>query len=396
MLSQDRHRLWYRADNNDKNAVIMRTMLSERPEQLLTAILLCNNLVNVTCAIAATSLAAKWFGADDSLLLPTTLLVTFIILVFGEITPKVVGVRHAERIALFCARPLYGLLWVLSPFIRVAGFFSSCLLFALGMNRHTVLHTAMNIKELRAAVRAASAGGGRDIHYNMLERTLFFNETPVEKIMTPRREIRGLDLRQSAADIKTRIVETNFSKLPLFDGNLDEIKGVVDTLQALKGAGDAPPSADMLTALAEPAYFVPAAAGAMQQLQRMRHNKRRMAFVLDGTGQIVGLLTFTDFAAAIIGDEKPPESTHRIGDALDVPADITLIQLQQLEPRLSPPPDIAATTLNGLILETLGDLPDKPVCLRRDEWRIEITVLSDKSVLRARLHLPPPKENGDD
>ena len=392
LIAQDKHRLAHLAENGHKNAIIMRALL-ERTERFLATVLLCNNLCNITCATAATAIATRLFTNDDSALLVVTLTVTFIILVFSEITPKVIGVRHAQPIALACARPLRGLVFLLVPFVHVANFFSSLLLLAVGMRNHfRFLNEAMNINELLSVIRAARRAAKSSTHYNMMEKTLLFNEMPVEKIMTPRPDIRGINLKQDVAVVAQEVLNANYSKLPLYDGNIDDVKGVVDVVAAIKMIRDGRLAAASLLAIAEPPLLIPAAATALQQLQNMREQRQRLAFVIDGGGRVVGLLTFSNFAAAIIGDEKPPPLLRRGNGVVDVPADMAILQLESLfAPWLSPP--TAANSLNGMILEYLGDLPETPVCLNINGLRMEILTADDKSIRRVRL-FPPTRESG--
>ena len=399
VISQDRHRLRYLTESDNKNARIMHQLLFEDTERVLAAILLCNNLANVTCATAATALAASFTGHTEITLLFVTLVVTLIILVFSEITPKVVGVRHASTIAIFCARPLRLLLRLLSPFVAVANCLSSALLVLVGIHKRPKLQTVMNIGELRAAVRAASRTATDSLpYYQMVEKTLSFRGIAVEKIMTPRRDMVGINLKDSPTAIADAINAASFAKLALYEDSLDDIKGTVDTIQALKLINRHELSANTLLAVAHAPLYVPAAANAMQQMQRMREADQRIAYVSDGTGSIIGMLTFTNFAAAIIGENKLPEDAKHQDGVWEVPASLPLLQLEQLVPSPSPLPDnISAITLNGLVLEHLGDVPKTPVCATIHGWRIEITDWDDKSVLRLRIHpsLPEPHHNDD-
>jgi len=394
LISQDKHRLAHLAENGHKNAVVMRALLS-RTDRLLAAVLLCNNLSNVTCATAATAMATRLFTEDATVLLLVTLAVTFIILVFSEVTPKVIGVRYAQPISLACARPLRGLVRLLVPFVYVANFFSSLLLLAVGLrHRSRFLNEAMNIKELLSVIRAAGRAGTAEnsAHYNMMEKTLLFNEMPVEKIMTPRPDICGIDIRQADDAIARDVLEAAYSKLPLYDGNIDEVKGVIDVMTAIKKSHVGRLSAADLLAAAEPPLLVPAAAAALQQLQNMRAQRRRLAFVIDGGGRIVGLLTFANFAAAIIGEETPPLLSYRGGGVMDAPADMAILQLEsQFAPWVSPP--TTANSLNGLILEYLGDLPKTSVCLNINGLKMEILAVDDKSIRRVRLFSPQQKDD---
>ncbi len=382
IISQDRHRLNHLADKGVGAAVVMRGLLANIDE-LLAAILLCNNLANVVCATTAAVFVAKLTGGGDNAVFVSTLAVTFLILVFGEITPKVMGVRHAPRIALACARMVRALLVVLRPVIFVANFFAGGLLWLFGANRGGGAGGAMNIAELRSAVRAAGAGGGE--HYRMLDTLLAFSEMPLEKIMTPRRDIRGVDLDSGDDAINRAVAAFPHSKLPLYRGGIDRVAGTADTVEALRAMKDAPMTAAKLRAMMRPPHFVPAADTVLRQMEKLRRAEINAAFVVDGAGRVVGMVTLTNFASAIIGTSAMPANiAPDARGGFSVPAAISLLQLSQLLPDADWP-ETSATNLNGLILEYLDALPESPLCLRLGGLCIEITEVGDRAISRARV-----------
>ena len=387
VISQDKHRLQHLTDEGDKQALMMQRLLG-RTDRLLSTLLLCNNLANVTCAAAATAIAARLLPGTDTALLWVTLIVTFILLVFSEITPKVIGVRYASAIALTLAHTLDLLTRALLPLTSIANFFSNLLLQIGGIKKSGNWSSTLNMRELRSVVRAAGRADDNPDYYQLLEKTLRFNELTVEKIMTPRHAIRGINLQDDSADIIRQINDIPHNKLPLFAGNIDNTLGVIDTVKALQLAHRGQLTAKVLRTLAEPVHYIPAAADAMQQLQTMRRQRQRTALVADGSGRIVGMLTFTNFAAAIIGEEEPTASNRRHDGAIVVSGDTTLLQLEQLQHSAPLPEGISATTVSGMIVEYLGDVPANPLCIEINHWRLEIISTDDKSVQQVAL-LPP-------
>lgn len=393
VISQDKHRLQHLADEHDTRAVLMRHLLAHT-DKLLSTLLLCNNLANVTCAAAATALATRLLPGTDAALVWVTLTVTFILLVFSEITPKVIGVRYASPIALTVARTLHILVRLLRPLTAVANFFSNCLLWLIGLRAAAGWGKGISLKELRAAVRAAMREGGSahaSDHYQIVEKTLRFNELRVETIMTPRRNIHGINLQDDLATIRRQIENTSYTKLPLYDGTLDNACGVVETIGAIKLVTQNALSIASLRASASAVDYIPAAAPVLQQLHKTRQRQQRLALVADGSGRVVGLLTFANFAAAIIGDEAPPVIQRRQDGAVILPGEFTLLQLEQVQPGTLPT-DTAATTINGVILERLGTVPPVPLCMKINDWRIEILKTDDTSVQEVAL-FPPPAES---
>ena len=260
-------------------------------DRLLAAILLCNNLANVVCATTAAIIVARLSGGWGGAIFVSTLAVTFLILIFGEISPKVIGVRHAQGISLACAKPVRLLLVLLRPIIAVANFFAGGLLRLAGQDKISDEKTKMNLRELRSIVRASALGAKAaedsesGAHYRMMQKLLEFNETPLEKIMTPRRDIIGLNLADGEENIAAQIISAPFSKLPVFDGNIDGTVGFIDTRQAVTAERlDGGISAEKLRAMMTSPYFVPAGGAILRQMQNMRNSGQRIALAVDGTG----------------------------------------------------------------------------------------------------------------
>ncbi len=394
IISQDRHRLNHLAGRGVPSAVIMQKLLAQMDE-LLAAILLCNNLANVVCATTAAVFVAKLTGGGDNAVFVSTLAVTFLLLVFGEITPKVIGVRHSPSIALACARAVRVMLFVLRPVIVIANFFAGILLRLFGIGKGFGGGGIMNIAELRSVVRAANASGSGGEHYRMLDNLLAFGEMPLEKIMTPRRDIGGINLDAGDDAINRAVAVFWHSKMPLYSGDLDNVAGIADTAEALRAMKDAPLTAAKLRAMMRAPHFFPAADTVLRQMEKLRRADIHAAFVVDGAGRVVGMVTLTNFASAILGTSAMPPNVRADGSGgYVVPADISLLQLSQLLPGANWA-DTSAATLNGLILEYLDALPAAPMCLRCGDLHIEIVQIGDKAVLRARVFAAPKADDSE-
>lgn len=398
IISQDRHRLTHLADEGNRAARLMKTML-ENMDRLLAAILLFNNIANVMCATAATVIVTRLSGGGENAAFAASLGVAFLILVFSEISPKIIGVRHSSAVALACAAPLRILLAVFHPVIVVANFFARGVLALAGIRRVSGLHSAMNVSELKSAVResnrrahaADDAESGR--HYYMMEQLLRMAGLPVEKIMTPRRQIEGLNLGTDSADLYTQLIAATHAKIPVFDGNIDATEGFIDTLRAIKiAAGRGEITAAELRAIKTPPLFIPAAADALRQMDIMRARSARIALVVDGAGRVTGLVTFSNFSAAVIGDEEPPENVFEERGGFVLPGDFPLIQLGDIYPHLSVP-DTSAASINGLILETDGGVPAAGKIIQIGDLRMEIMDVGETSVRRVRLFPPADPES---
>ncbi len=399
VISQDRHRLAHLAAMGGKRAKLMQAMLNNI-DRLLAAILLFNNIANVLCATAAAVVVTRISGGDEGAAFAASLGVAFLILVVSEISPKIIGVRYAQMISLTVAAPLRVLLTVFYPIIRVANFLAGGVLALIGIRRTAVLRVAMNTAELRSAVRESNRlaqesndpEGGR--HYRMVEQLLRLADMPVEQIMTPRPQINGINL-QDETTIKQQIMDASHGKMPVFVGNIDTAEGFIETVAAIKAiANQDDVTAAMVRKLIKPPLFIPAAGNALQQMQHMRKQGNNIAFVVDGAGRISGMITLSNFSAAIIGGEELADNITHDGGNFILPGDFLLIQLGDIHPHLAIP-ETSAASINGLILETLGSIPAQPVCVRIGDLKIEIMESSNTSVKKVRLIKPDPPETNN-
>ena len=401
LLSQDRHRLRHLARRGRPAARRMLALLS-RSDRLLAAILLCNNLANVMCATAASVIVARLADRDETAVFAATLGVTFVILVCGEIAPKVVGVRHAQRLSLFCATPVYWLVRALQPFARVALFFASALLRIFGMRAETAAagDAMMSSQELRSVV-LASGESISPSHRRMLLKILAVDEVKIEDIMAPRRSIAGVNLADGDAAIAKEFRRARHTYLPVYSDGLENAEGFVNTAEALKiiggrgrvGAGE-------IRAVMRKAEFIPAASTVLQQLQKAGFADRGRALVVDGYGRVVGLVTGADFAAAVVESipiNRAPKAplTRGPGGEYVTEGSATLRDLAERTGLTFPP--TAARTLNGLILEHLGDIPEAPACLQIGDARMELMKVEPDNILRVRLEkVDLPEEAPDE
>ena len=398
LLSQDRHRLRHLAGRGRPAARRMLLLLS-RSDRLLAAILLCNNLANVMCATAATVIVARLAGGSESAVFAATLAVTFVILVFGEIAPKVVGVRHSQGLSLFCATPVFWLVRGLQPLVRVALFFASALLRVFGMRAAHISagDAMMNAQELRSVVLASDRRISPP-HRRMLLKLLELDEMKIEDIMAPRQSVSGINLADGEAAIVKELRRASHSHLPVYSGNLDGAEGFVKTAEALKligGRGKV--GAGEVRAMTHKASFIPAASTVLQQIQKPGFADRgRRALVVDGYGRVVGMVTGADFAAAVmesipIGRSSKAPLTRGPGGEYVTEGGALMRDLAEKTGLKFPP--TTARTLNGLILEHLGDIPEAPACLRIGDARMELVKVEPDNILSVRLEkVDPPEE----
>ena len=390
VISQDRHRLNSLSDSGDKAAKIVTEMMG-KIDMLLAGILLFNNIANVLCATAAAMITGRLYSGSEAAAFIVSLGVAFVILVLSEITPKIIAVNNATKIALIFARPLKILLFLFYPVIVVANFIANQIIRCVGIENNNGLNTVMNRKELRSAVKKSDRNAiqSKDSithkHYHMVEQMLLLADKKIEKIMTPRNKIVGINV-QNHEKIISIILKTDHSKLPIYDGTIDNCIGFVNTLKLLKVARKGNITKKDLLNASTPPIFVPASNNALQQMDNMRKQGSKIVLVVNGAGLVTGTLTFSNFSEAIIGNQGATKNVKYTGDGgIIVGGDFPLREIG-LHSHLIVP-ETPANNINGLITETLGGtMPKEKICIIAGDLKIEILDIDKTAIRKVIIH----------
>jgi len=364
-------------------------------------ILLFNNLVNVAAATLSSVITIHLFGEESWALATGTLLLTFLILVFAEITPKVIGAHHADRLALIASYPLTFLLRVSYPAVWFVNLFVSGLLKLLRLQPDKDSNPeGLSPEELRSMVLESShyiPQKNRDMLINLFD----LEYITVEDVMTPRGMIECLDLRQSPDMLRQQIATSYHTRLPVLEGDNERVVGVLHLRRVVSRALESGFDADEIRELVSPPYFVPADTHVYAQLQFFQENRQRMALVVDEYGELLGLVTVDDIIEEIVGKftTGQPETHARIEWDEDGSALVDGSQnLRELNRRLGIDlPLDGPKTLNGLILEHLQEIPEADLSLRINGIPIEVVQTEDRMVRMVRIYRPnaPGGADGD-
>lgn len=391
MMASNRHRLRALASGGHRGAQLAVALLA-KTDRLLGVILLFNNLVNVGAATLASVITIHLFGDDSWALAAGTVLLTFFILVFSEISPKVIGAHHADRLALIVGYPLSFLLRLTYPAVWFVNLFVSALLWLLRLKpSNTDASSRLSVEELRAMVLDSGQyipPKNRDILVNLFD----LEHITVEDVMTPRGAIEIVDLRMSEDDIRQRIATSYHTRLPVLEGDNERVIGVLHLRRMLGHALESGFQIEALEELVAKPYFIPADTPLYSQLQFFQENQQRLALVVDEYGELLGLLTLEDIIEELIGKftSSLPDSSSKVAWGDD---DSVLVDggqnLRDLNRRLGLDlPVEGAKTLNGLILEYLQDIPETDLSLKINGVPIEVIQTEDRMVRTARLFRP--------
>lgn len=394
MMSLNRYRLKHLKKEGHKGASRASRLL-ERPDRLLGTILVGNNIVNILAASIATVVAVQIWGEAGIAI--ATVLLTIVVLIFGEITPKTLAALRPELIAFPASIVLAALQRLLYPVVWVCSAVSNALLRLLGVDTRNAGADQLSTEELRTVVREAGLGIPRS-RQNMLLGILDLEKMTVDDIMVPRNEAVGIDLEDDMPVIINQLRASHHTRLPVYEGDINNIKGIVHmrAIARLLSRGDLTKEA-LANACKEP-YFVPENTPLHTQLFNFQKQKRRIAIVVDEYGDVIGLVTLEDILEEIVGEFTtdmllPSQDIHPQEDGsfvIDGSAAIRDIN-KQLQWKL---PADGPKTLNGVITEQLESIPESAVCLTIGMYRLEILQTKDNMVksvrVSSRLDQPKP------
>ena len=397
LMALDRYRLRHLAKAGHRGARYAQALL-QRPDRLIGAIMLGNTLANILAASISTLIALRLFG--DEGVAAVTGLITLIVLIFGEVAPKTLGALHPEGIAFSTAYLLRPLLWLCYPLIWSINMLSNGFLRLLGVTAESAAARPISSEELRTVLNEVSAMIPRR-HQKMLLSILDLEKVTVDDIMVPRNEISGLDLDQDWDAIAAQLTATQYSRLPVYRGNIDQVQGVLHLRDILHLLVRGRFSREELTnAIREP-YFIPEGTPLNTQLLNFQRQKRRTGLVVDEYGDILGLVTLEDILEEIVGEfTTDPSATlkdiypQNDGSYL-VDGGVNVRELNRvLNWQL---PTAGPKTLNGLILEYLETIPEPGTSLLLAGYPVEIVQTTGNAVKTVRLfpaqRKPPAIEN---
>lgn len=396
-MALNRHRLKHLASKNTLGAKTTQGLLA-KTDQLLSVILIGNNLFNTIIPVLTTSLALHTFGRNSLVLSIATGIVAFLIIVFAEITPKIVGATFPEKIALPASLLIAPLMRVARPLIWFVNLFATGILRVLHINTKGARDQRLSTEELRTIV-LESGSFMPTKHRSILLNLFDLENISVDDVMIPRRRIEALDFDAPFEQILHQLETCYHNKLIVYQGDIDRVLGVLHVRKTLSALHNQELERDTLRELLAEPYFVPSGTPVFQQLQYFQESRHRIALVVDEYGELQGLLTPEDIIEELIGEfttSIPRGASSRGGwnDAGEciVAGSMPLRELNRWL-QLALPTD-GPKTLNGLILEILEDIPDGDVCVRIGDIKLEVMRSDDQAIRTVKLFKPPSRTKG--
>lgn len=385
MMAINRYRLRHLVKNNHKGAKRTQKLL-DRPDRLIGVVLLGNNFVNIAATAVATLAAVRLWGGAGAAIAP--LIMTPLVLVFGEVLPKTLAANHPERLAFWSSLILKPLLRVLYPIVWLVSLIVNALLRPFVPHQRPDQGIGLSRDELRTVVSDSAPLVG-DSYHSMLHAILDLEDMVVEDVMVPRQEIEYVDLEDDWDTILGQLVTCPHTRLPVCEGSLDQVRGLLSLRRIMPLLPDVNFHREqMLEHLQEP-YYVPEGASLTQQLLNFQESREHLALVVDEYGDTHGLLTVEDLVEEIIGEFA--KRTHTGAPYIYAQDDGSYlvdgsITMRELNRRMSLElPVEGPKTLNGAILEYLEDIPAPGTSIRLAGYPIEIVRTAGNAVKTARI-----------
>ena len=385
MMSLNRYRLKHLASSGNKGAQRAIKML-ERPDRLIGLILIGNNLVNILASAIATIIGIRLFG-DVGVAIATGVL-TLIVLVFSEVTPKTIAALHPERVAFPSSFILKWLLIVLSPLVKAINLITSGVLFLIGI-RSVRSSDALSQEELRTVVHEAGALIPRR-HQEMLLSIMDLEKVTVEDIMIPRSDLFAININDDFKSITKQVIQSPHTRVLLYRDTIDDAVGFVHLRDALRLQSKNQFSKSSLLRAVKELYFIPEGTPLNVQLSNFQQNKERTGLVVDEYGDIQGLVTLEDILEEIVGDfttSSEPAPSEEINKQQDGSYLIeAAINIRELNKKMQWHfPINGPKTINGLIIEYLEEIPRTNTSMRIAGYPIEIIEVGGNKIKTVRI-----------
>lgn len=391
LMTLNRYRLRHLKEQGHPGAARAFRLL-ERPDRLIGLILLGNNFVNILATSVATVLALRLGGEAGLALMPFIL--TPLILIFAEVTPKTLAALDPEKLAFPSAFVYAPLLVVTYPFVWVVNLIANGLLRALGLSTDDSANQTLSQEELRTVVAEAGAMMPKRYH-EMLLSVLDLGAATVDEIMIPRQEVEAIDLDAPMEEIIRELQTSHYTRIPIYQQNIDNIVGIVHIRKAMHALLDGKFTKERLMEVAEPPYFIPKSTALNRQLIHFQRERRHLGLVVDEYGDFMGLMTLADVLEEIVGEftTDPQDSipdVHPQADGSWLVAGQANVRELVRAFHWALPTD-GPRTLNGLIVEYMETIPEPGTSLLLNGYPVEILQTQDNTVKMAKIWPSIPK-----
>ena len=375
-MTLNRYHLHHLVKKKHKGALKTQELL-KHPDRINSLILLGNNFVNILAAVLTTLVAIRIGG--NQAIAPAVAILTIVVLIFSEVTPKAIGASKPEMLAFLSLWVYEPLLKVFYPFIGIVNFSSGIILRLFGIK-------AKNSGAISPRENGLNNFVARDIqgmpsrYQSLLLSLMDLESVSVENIMTHRNDIIGIDLEDPIEDIIHQLRNSPHTRLPVYKKNIDRVIGFLHLRTILYLLNQPDFDKHFITDNLIKPFFIPAGTSIHGQMQTFKSEKLRIGLVVDEYGDVLGLLSLDDLLQGIIGEliaEEPNIQLQKDGGFL-VNGSVTVRELNRVMQWGLPTE--GPKTLNGLIIEYMETIPESGANIQLHGHGLEIIKSDDKSV----------------
>jgi len=355
----------------------------QRPEKLLSTVLLGTNLVNTAAAALATALAVSVWGQKWGILI-ATIGITIILLIFSETTPKTIAAQHSEQLSITFARPIQLISWIFTPFVFVLSWIASGLTRMVGGT--PVPRSIVSDEEIRTMISVGHKEGTvEEAEAKMLHKVFDFGDRPVREVMVPRPEVVSIGQGSKLADFLSLYAESPLTRFPVYQENMDNVVGVLSVKDVLMALANGTIDKDsVIDELIRPAYFAPETKRINELFAEMQDKNYRMAVVVDEFGGTAGIVSLSGLVEEIVGPvgdelaaaekeyEAINEHTFQIDGGMRIEEANEEIGLEL--------PEGDYETVAGFVLSLLGRIPRQGEQLRYKGLKLVVTKMKGMKI----------------
>jgi len=388
LMSVNRYRLKHLSKQGNVGAKLAIKLLNET-DKLLSVILLCNNFANAAAAALVTLIVVEFFGTQESIIFIGTIITTFMIVIFSEISPKVIGAAHPEKLAPFCSFILYPLLKVFYPVVLFLNFFVLGFLKLVNIKTNFNQKDLINMDELKSIISESGTfipQKNKSIFLNLID----LNKVTIDEVMMPHTNVESIDLKQSIDEILEKVINSNYRQMVVKDK--DEIIGVFDSKKLLKllvKEQNNEITHESFRELIEPPYFIPSGTTIYKQIQYFQDNQEKKGFIVNEYGDFIGLVSLEDLLEEIIGEfnKDIPSKLSKIISEDDGWIVDGAISIRDLNKKLNLKlPTSGPITLSGLIIEFLESIPETNTSFKMHETKFEIINIYEQTIKKIKIY----------
>lgn len=368
-----------------KNSAKRALELLKRPDQLLSAILVGNNFANILASAIVTIIMIDYFGGN---VLLGSVILTIVILIFSEITPKTMAAIKPESFATRSSFLLKILVYIFKPLIFLTNAISKNILKIFNLDaKDATLNDNLNTEELRTLLDESGELIPKQ-YRKMLSSVLGMEELIVEDVMLPTNEVIGIDIDKGHKEAIKIIESTGYTRLPVFNKSIENIIGILhlkdshaflEKLEKLKSTKK----------LLKKAYYVSQSTALMKQLREFLSNDQTIAFAVDEYGEIQGLVSIEDIFKEIVGNfgsgkEDLEKEFIKLKDGSILTDGNS--RIRDINNFLNwEIPEYTSKTINGLVTEQLDQIPQASLCLEIEKYRFEILELDENLISKIKI-----------